>query len=478
MREVFVFSKFLIAFCRLPTLGLSLPYNRRKSYCTVMSWLRLEVSQQRIYNYKVETMRREELEFLQLKRLKETLRRVHDRVPFYYKRLKEADVDISEIRTLEDVKKLPFTTKDDLRQNYPFGLAAVPLSEIIKIHASSGTTGVPTIALYTKNDIDMWSEAMARCLTMAGLTKDDVFQITPSFSLFVGGFGFYYGAMKIGATIVPTGPGHSKRQIQLMKDLGTTMLGAIASYGLYLAELAIKEGLDPAKDTKVRKGIFGAEMWTKDMKRRIAQLWDMDVYDVYGLTEASGNGTASDCYIHDGLHAWEDLWLWEVIDPKTGERVEPEEEGELVFTTLTKEAMPLIRYRTRDVCFFYDSLSCDCGRTHRRHSSIKGRTDDMIKVSGVNVWPSSVEQVLMKNPIISGHYEIIVERIAGLDKMKVRVESKERLEEPKKLSLASQLSKDLRDALLLRPEVEVLDPFTLPRPEGKIKRVFDLRHYS
>jgi phenylacetate-CoA ligase len=293
--------------------------------------------------------------------------------------------------------------------------------------------------------------------------------------MFVGGFGFFYGARKIGSAIVPFGSGYSKRQIKLMKDFGTTMLAGIMSYGVRLAEVALKEGTDPARDLKVRKGIFGAEMWTAELKNRLSKLWNMDVYDVYGLTEAGGNGTGCDCYLHDGIHAWEDHWLWEIVDPKTGVPVEPEEEGEIVFTTLTRQAMPLIRYRTRDVSYWYDAVECDCGRTHRRHAPIKGRTDDMLKVSGVNVWPSTVEHALLKNNFVGMNYQIIVDKVGPLDRLKIIVESREKLNESEKTDLTKNLVSELRQVILQTPEVEIKDPGSLPRVEGKVKRVFDRR---
>lgn len=428
-----------------------------------------------IFNPKVETMKQEELQELQLLRLKQTVKNVYEKVPFYRRRFNEAGVGPEDIKKLDDITKFPFTTKDDLRENYPFGLAAVPMSDVKEIHASSGTTGTPTVAIYNGNDIEVWAETMARCLTMSGLTREDVFQITPTFGMFVGGFGFFYGARKIGSAIVPFGSGYSKRQIKLMKDFGTTMLAGIMSYGVRLAEVALKEGIDPARDLKVRKGIFGAEMWTEELKNRLSKLWNMDVYDLYGLTEAGGNGTANDCYLHDGLHTWEDHWLWEIVDPETGVPVEPEEEGEIVFTTLTKQAMPLIRYRTRDVSYWYDTLECDCGRTHHKHAPIKGRTDDMLKVSGVNVWPSTVEPVLLKNELAGMNYQIIVDKVGPVDRLKIVVESREKLEEPEKTALAKNLVSELRQVILQTPEVEIKDPGSLPRVEGKVKRVFDRR---
>ena len=260
-----------------------------------------------------------------------------------------------------------------------------------------------------------------------------------------------------------------------MRDFGTTMLAGIVSYPLRLAEVALEEGIDLTRDLKVRKGIFGAEMWTEEVKKRIAQTWDMDVYDVYGLTEAGGNGTGNDCFRHDGFHVWEDQYFWEIIDPKSGEPVEPEETGEIVFTTLTKQAMPLIRYRTGDIAYWYDTLTCDCGRTHKRHSWIKGRLDDMVKVNGVSIWPSTVESVLMKNKQVGKEYQLIIEKAGSLDRFRVIVESAESLNAMEKTVLAKKINLDLREVILLRADVDVKDPGALPREAGKVKKLFDNR---
>ncbi len=424
-----------------------------------------------IWNPSVECMPRDELEKLKLQRLREAVAYAYDRVPYYRRRMKEAGVTPQDIRSLEDLKKLPFTTKQDLRENQPFGHVAVPLSELLEVHGSSGTTGEPTLVYYTARDIENWSEIMARCLAAAGLTRRDVFQITPSFSLFTGGFGFYYGARKIGALIVPTGPGYSKRQIYVMTKLGTTMIAGIASYALRLAEVAMEMGIDPAKDTKVRKGVFGAEMWSDALRKRIEKVWDMESFDIYGMSELYGPGVAIDCQYHQGLHVWEDHFIVEVIDPGTGEPVEPEEKGELVITALTKEAVPIIRYRTRDISRILDAKSCDCGRTHVRIDRIQGRTDDMFTVSGVNVWPSAVESVILKEPLVGNEYQIIVEKTGSRERMIVRVESSRKLSEEEKEALSRRLQYELRETILVSPIVEILDPGTLPRGEGKAKRV-------
>jgi phenylacetate-CoA ligase len=423
----------------------------------------------------MELMPRSRLERLRLKRLKAALAAAH-KIPFYHESFSRSGLTPSDLKKVDDIEKFPFMTKDDLRVNYPFRLVGVPLDDIVEVHATSGTTGVPTLGLHTKKDLEMWGEVSARALAMSGLTRDDVFQITPSFGLFTGGFGFYHGARKIGTTIVPTGGGFSQRQIQLMRDFGTTMISAIVSYALRLAEVALELGIDPSRDTKVRKGILGSETWTKEMKRRIAEIWDMDVYDIYGSTELCGPGVANDCHLHDGLHFWEDNFLVEVIDPETGDVLEPEEEGELVFTHLSKEALPLVRYRSRDLAYLYDSDSCDCGRTHRRISSIKGRVDDMIKVSGVAVWPSQVETALMKYPELGPEYQVVVTRKDYRDHMRVVVECREILSEDQRGETTKKLGRELLNMLNFTPELEIVPVGFLPRAEvGKAKRIIDER---
>jgi phenylacetate-CoA ligase len=383
-----------------------------------------------------------------------------------------------DIRSIKDLqKKSFFTTKEDLRQNYPFGMLAVPLHKVAELHATSGTTGTPTLALHTEGDLDNWGEISARSLVMSGLTKNDIFQITPSLGMFSGGFGFYHGARKVGATVVPASAGFSKRQIQFMMDFGTTMFSAIVSYAFRLAEVAQEMGIDLKKQTKARKGSFGSEIWTRPMKSRLANTWDMDPYDIYGFTEAYGPGMGNDCRVHDGLHIWEDYFLVEIIDPVTGEELGPEEEGELVFTTLGKEAMPLLRYRSRDISSLLDSASCDCGRTHRRYEEIRARSDDMIKVSGVNFWPSQLESILLKEAEVGPEYRIKISRANSLDKMTIEVESKDKIFDNAKRDLVSRkLSKALHDVLLFSPEVIIVEPNSLPRVEiGKTPRVIDER---
>jgi len=426
-----------------------------------------------MFNPKMEKLSRKKLEELQLKRLKKIIRYAYDNVPFYREKFDSAGVKPEDIKKLEDIEKIPFTTKDDLRKNAPFGLLALPMEEYVELHASSGTTGEPVTVCYTRHDLEVWAEVMARCLAMAGLTKKDIFQIPIPYGTFTGAFGFHYGGQKIGALIVPTGKGDSERQIRLMKYYNVTFIAGIASYAMHLASVAKKMGIEPS-ELSVRNGIFGAEMFTKEMKKRIMETWNMDVHDIYGLTEMCGPGVSADCDEHDGLHLWEDHFLAEIIDPKTGERLEKEEEGELVLTTLTKEGMPVIRYRTRDITFIYDGL-CNCGRTHIKHAPIKGRSDDMVIVKGTNVFPSQIEEAIMKNSKVGNEWVMIIEKKGDMDELIVQVESNERYSEEEKKKIAEELRKEIRIITTLNAKVEVLDPDTLPRHEGKAKRVIDKR---
>lgn len=420
-----------------------------------------------------------DLRQLQLERLRWAVAYAYERVPFYRERFRAVKLQPPDVQRLEDVRRIPFTTKEDLRAGYPFGLAAVPPSQLAEVHASSGTTGAPALNLYTPRDLSTWGEVMARCLTMSGLTKGDVLQITPSFGMFTGGFGFFYGARRIGCFIVPTGAGFSRRQVQFMRDFGTTMICAVVSYALRLSETAREMGLDPAQDTRVRKGVLGSEVWTDAMRSKIASTWDMDVYDIYGFTELCGPGVANDCFRHDGLHVWQDHFLTEVVDPVTGEALEPEQEGELVFSTLTKEGMPLLRFRSRDLARLYAAGSCDCGRTHQRISRIRGRLDDALKVRGTMVWPSSVEGLLLKEPNLGAEYQLRVTRLKGLDQLRILVEARDALAPDQRANIAHRLAQELHDRLMVESDVEILGPGALPRSEvGKAKRVVDDREFA
>ncbi|RLF38625.1 MAG: phenylacetate--CoA ligase [Thermoplasmata archaeon] len=425
-----------------------------------------------MFNPKIETLPRKELRELQLKRLKAIVLHAYEHVPFYRKKFDEAGIDPG-IKTLDDVTKLPFTTKDDLRDNAPFGMLTSPMEQYIELHASSGTTGTPVTVCYTRNDLEVWSEVMARCLSMAGLTEKDVFQIPIPYGTFTGAFGFHYGGQRVGALIVPTGKGDSERQLRLMKYYGTTFIAGIASYALHLANVAKKMGMEPS-GLSVRNGIFGAEMFSSEMKRKIMNEWGMDVHDIYGLTEMCGPGVSADCDEHDGLHLWEDHFLAEIIDPETGEQLDPEEEGELVLTTLTKDGMPIIRYRTRDITYLYDG-ECSCGRTHVKHAPIKGRSDDMIIVKGTNIFPSQVEEAVMKHPEAGNNWLMIIEKQGDMDTITVKVEGKQKYDEREKERIAAAIQKEIRVITTFGMRVEVVDPDTLPVSEGKAKRVIDKR---
>lgn len=427
-----------------------------------------------MFNPKVETMPQKELRELQLNRLKEIVYYSYKNVPFYKKKMEEAGVSPDDIKTLEDVTRIPLTTKDDLRDNAPFGFLAKPMEDFIELHASSGTTGVPVTVCYTRHDIEVWSEVMARCLSMAGLTKKDIFQNPIPYGTFTGAFGFHYGAQKIGALVIPTGKGQSERQIELMKYYGTTFMSGVASYALHLGQTALKMGIEPSS-LKVRNGIFGAEMFTSGMKEKIKEMWDMDVHDIYGLTEMCGPGVSADCDVHDGLHLWQDHFLAEVIDPKTGEQLGSEESGELVLTTLTKEGMPILRYRTRDITFLYDSSECDCGRTHIRHAPIKGRSDDMVIIKGTNIFPGQIEEAIMRHKEMAGDWAMIIERTNDTDTLIIKAETKKKVSKEEEERIRKELTTSIQVITTLTPKIEILPPGSLPREGIKAKRVFDRR---
>jgi phenylacetate-CoA ligase len=427
-----------------------------------------------LFNAKMETVPRKNLQELQLERLSQTIHRVYETVPFYKKKFKELRVKPQDIKTLDDVKKLPLTTKDDLRQNAPFRMLTTPLENCVELHASSGTTGVPVTACYTRGDLEVWSEVMARCLSMSGLTKKDIFQNPIPYGTFTGAFGFHYGAQKIGALVIPSGKGQSERQIKLMEYYGTTFISGVASYAMRLGQVALEMGLEPKK-LKVRNGLFGAEMFTPGLKKRIMETWDMDVHDIYGLTEMCGPGVSTDCDQHDGLHLWEDHFLVECLDPVTLEPVGSEEEGEIVLTTLTKEGMPLLRYRTRDIAKLYDQAVCSCGRTHVRHSMIKGRSDDMIIIRGTNIYPGQIESVLMNNQLVGGNWRMVLTTENDIDMLTVEVETKQRLSQVDTEKLAQKLKEDIQTVIVFTSRVDVLPPNTILETGLKAKRVIDNR---
>jgi phenylacetate-CoA ligase len=428
-----------------------------------------------LFNPKMEKLSRAKIKEIQIKRLKETVKRTYENVPFYKEKFKELKIKPENIKTLDDVRKLPFTTKDDLRHNAPFGFIATSLDSCIELHASSGTTGTPITVCYTPNDLEVWSEVMARCLSMSGLTKKDVFQNPIPYGTFTGAFGFHYGAQKIGALVVPSGMGQSERQIKLMQYYGTTFISGVASYAMRLSQVALDMSID-LKKLKVKNGLFGAETFSSGFKEKLIDIWNLDVHDVYGLTEMCGPGVSTDCDQHDGLHLWEDHFLVECLDPITLEPVGLEEEGELVITTLTKEGMPLLRYRTRDIGKLYDEIVCECGRTHIKHSPIKGRSDDMIIIRGTNIYPGQIESVLMNNKGLGGNWRMILKTDGDVDNLTVEVESKAHLSQVEAMDLEEELKNEIKSIIVFTPKVVVVPPNSIPQEGLKAKRVVDQRN--
>lgn len=429
---------------------------------------------------KEETMSRAEIEAIQLARLSETVTRVYEKVQPYRKKMDEAGVKPQDIRSLSDLKRLPFITKQDMRDNYPFGLFAVPKDDLVRIHASSGTTGKPTVVGYTRRDLDVWTETVSRIAAMGGATKKDVAQICFGYGMFTGALGLHYGLEKIGAAMVPSSTGNTEKQIMFMKDFGTTLLVATPSYALRIGEVAKQMGLDPKKDLKVKIGLLGSELLTEAMRTEMHKLWgdDMLVTSNYGMSELNGPGVSGECEYLCGMHINEDFFIPEIIDPKTGDVLPPGEKGELVITCIYKEALPLIRYRTKDITrLIYEP--CKCGRTTVRMENLDGRTDDMLKIRGVNVFPSQIEEVLLGIEEIGPHYEIIVTRANHTDKLEIRVELAEAVDEFKKLqALEANIKHKLRIVLGLDAKIRLESPNTLQRFEGKAQRVKDLRNVS
>jgi len=376
-----------------------------------------------IWNEYHECMDRQQLAELQGQRLRDMVERIYFNVPFYRAKLQEMGIEPGDIRSLDDLKKLPFTTKQDLRDNYPFGLFAVPQHDVVRLHASSGTTGKSTVVGYTHNDIMMWSEVVARSLTMAGITRDDIVQVAYGYGLFTGGLGMHYGAEKIGASVIPISGGNTKKQLQLLEDFGSTAIACTPSYAAYLGEAIVEEKLDRSK-IKLRAGIFGAEPWTEEMRTQIQHLLGLKAYDIYGLSEVIGPGVSMECACQRGMHIFEDHFIPEIIDPETCEVLPYGTLGELVFTTVTKEAMPLMRYRTRDLTRLH-AETCDCGRTLVRMEKCVGRSDDMLIIRGVNVFPSQVESVLLEMSETKPHYLLVVDRENNLDTLEIQVEVEE-----------------------------------------------------
>ena len=427
------------------------------------------------FNPKIEKMPRTKIKEIQIKRLKETVKRTYENVPFYKEKFKELKIKPDDIKKLSDIQKLPVTTKDDLRHNAPFGFMATSLDNCIELHASSGTTGTPVTVCYTPKDLEVWSEVMARCLSMSGLTKKDVFQNPIPYGTFTGAFGFHYGAQKIGALVVPSGMGQSERQIKLMDYYGTTFLSGVASYAMRLSQVALEMGIDLHK-LKVKNGLFGAETFSTGLKKKLIETWELDVHDIYGLTEMCGPGVSTDCDQHNGLHLWEDHFLVECLDPQTLEPVGLEEEGELVLTTLTKEGMPLIRYRTRDIGKLYDEKVCECGRTHIKHTPIKGRSDDMLIIRGTNIYPGQIESVLMKNKGLGGNWRMILQTEGDVDNLTVEVESKAPLSQVEAMDLEEELKNEIKSIIVFTPRVVVVPPNSIQQEGLKAKRVIDQRN--
>lgn len=427
---------------------------------------------------KEETLKRSEIEEIQLNRLKETVRRVYDNVAPYRKKMDDAGVKPEHIKTLKDLSLLPFVTKTDMRDNYPFGLFAVPKEQLLRIHASSGTTGKPTVVGYTRNDMKNWTECVSRIACMGGATEKDVAQICFGYGMFTGALGLHYGLENIGATIIPSSTGNSEKQIMYMKDFGTTLLVATPSYALRLAEVARESGIDPSKDLNVKIGLFGSELLTDAMRAEAHKVWgdDMIITSNYGMSELMGPGVSGECEELCGMHINEDFFIPEIIDPQTGKVLPEGEKGELVITCIKKEGIPLIRYRTKDITrLFYEP--CKCGRTVARMQNLSGRSDDMLKIRGVNVFPGQIEEVILSFNELGPHYEIIVERDGYSDKLTVRVELVKNTDSYAELdALNKRVRGKLRIMLGLDAQVKLESPNTLQRFEGKAKRIKDLRN--
>jgi phenylacetate-CoA ligase len=433
-----------------------------------------------MFDPRVETMAQSELKALQLTRLQKTVARCYNNSSFYKKKMDEAGVKPEDIRTLDDLRRLPFTNKTDLRDNYPFGMFSAPMEEIVRVHASSGTTGKPTTVGYTKNDIEAWSGCTARALACAGAGKNDVVQVSYGYGLFTGGLGLHYGVERLGATVLPISSGNTQRQIMLMQDFGTSIVACTPSYALMLGETMRDMGVDRSK-LRLKAGVFGAEPWTEGMRKQIEELMGIDALDIYGLSETMGPGVAIECREEKhGLHIWEDQFIVEILDPETCEPLPDGEVGELVITTINKEGIPTLRYRTHDLtCIIPEP--CSCGRTHRRIARLKGRTDDMLIVRGVNVFPSQVETVLTRVDGVVPHYLIVVDRKNNSDTMEVQVElHPDAVSDTVKNieSIRATLSKELQSYLGISAKVRLLPPKELERSEGKAKRVIDKRKFD
>ncbi len=422
----------------------------------------------------IETIRRRDLETLQLERLQKALRLAWRNVPFYRKRLSEKNISPKDISSLRDLKRIPFTTRDDLRANYPFGMLAIDKERVVRLHTSSGTTGKPKAIFFSKRDVGRAADLIARCLVMTGTTRGDVLQNMMTYGLFTGALVMHYGAEKVGVLVIPAGPGNTQRQIALMQDFRSTALHITPSYALYLASVMHNEGVDPRRDLALRRAYLGSEPYSEETRNKIENFFGIDVYNSYGLSEMNGPGVAFECTEKQGMHLWEDNFIMEIVDPDSGEPLPEGEKGELVLTTLCREAMPILRYRTCDIVTIIPG-KCRCGRTHRRISRIIGRSDDMIIIRGVNIFPQQIEQVLMGIKAVAQNYQIVLE---AYDQMTVRVEISKDLFDGRVehlVNLRNEITEKLRSEILVRPKVELLEPGTLPVSEGKSTRVIDKR---
>lgn len=436
----------------------------------------MKVNENKIYNPEIECMDRKDILDIQSQRLKETVARVYKNVPMYRQRMDEAGVKPEDIKSVDDLHLLPFTNKTDLRDEFPYGLLAVDKSEIVRIQGSSGTTGKPIVSGYTQNDVDVWTEMVARSLTAAGAGKDDIVQVTYGYGLFTGGLGAHQGASAVGATVIPMSSGNTQRQLMMMHDLGATMLCCTPSYAIFLGESLKELGYDP-KEFKLKSGCFGAEPWTEEMREKLEGLFDINAYNIYGLTEIAGPGVAFECPSKCGMHVNEDHVIAEIVDPKTGEVLPYGETGELVFTTITKTGMPMIRYRTHDICTL-DATPCSCGRTHVRMSRITGRTDDMLIIRGVNVFPSQIEEVLLRISGVSPHYMLVVDRVNSTDRLEVQVELTDEIFSDKVSDIEkiqNAITEQIKSVVGIAAKVKLVPPKTIPRSEGKAKRIIDNR---
>ncbi len=430
-----------------------------------------------IWNAEYECMDREKLLKLQGERLHKTVQRVYSNVAHYREKMKEKGVEPGDIQSAADLKKLPFTYKQDLRDTYPYGLFAAPMDEVVRIHASTGTTGKKTVVGYTANDINVWAEVCARSLVSAGADKKSFVHVAYGYGLFTGGLGIHYGAERIGATVIPVSGGNTKRQIEIMQDFGSTILTCTPSYALYLAETMKEMGIDPRRDLSLKAGVFGAEPWTEEMRKEIEDQLGILAIDIYGLSEIIGPGVSIECEHQNGLHIQEDHFMVEIIDPDTEEVLPIGAEGELVFTCITKEALPLIRYRTRDICRL-NGEKCACGRTQIRMGKVTGRSDDMLIIRGVNVFPSQIESVLLELGLTAPHYQLIVDRVGTLDSLEVQVEMTPGMfsDEVRHIEKAEQkIRSNIESNLGLTCKVRLVEPKSIERSEGKAKRVIDKR---